>query len=229
MAHRGLEPANPRRPGTGPRRALPDNLEQATQPGLFGLRRRPIAILRRIPQPDIASRIDIAEARHHAMRAHRQHAIDDNFGPGHQRNIRPVGQIVQHKAEPAIIAAAILEAVDDTLTRQADHGCAVELGVDANRDIIGDHRHLRRVFHIAKMIDDLGHGGPSVEWRGDHDGVGPSLFGRSCMPDHPICGGIDNAGQHRQSPGGDFDRVFNDLAAGGFVMEHHLGCRAEHE
>ena len=55
---------------------------------------------------------------------------------------------------------------------------AVELDMHADRDVIGDHRHIDGLAHIAEMIDDLGLAGAGIEGRGHDDGVGAGRLRR---------------------------------------------------
>ena len=78
-------------------------------------------------------------------------------------------------------------------------GLALELGVDADRDVVGDHRHVDRRPDIAEVVDDLGLAGAGVEGRGDDDGVDAGGLRGSGMADHPVGGRIDDAGEDRHA------------------------------
>ena len=101
--------------------------------------------------------------------------------------------------------------------------------MDADRDVIGDHRHVERVPDVAEVVDDLGLAGAGVEGRGDDDGVDAGRLGRPGMADHPVGRRVDDAGEDRHAAAARFIAASMMPRARRLVVEHHLAGRAEHE
>ena len=101
--------------------------------------------------------------------------------------------------------------------------------MDADRDVVGDDRHVDRVLDVAEVVEDLVLVGDGVEGRGDDHRVDAGGLGGLGVADHPVGGGVDDAGDDRHAAVHLLDGVFEDLAAGGLADEDDLAGGAEHE
>ena len=87
--------------------------------------------------------------------------------------MRFVLEVVNQHPETAFIPTAILQATNQTLTRQVVHCVAQELDIHTHRDIVGHNRQADFIMYIAKVIDRFGLVGACVVGRGDDQPVNP--------------------------------------------------------
>ena len=127
----------------GKRRPRPSRRAGTTAPAPCA--RPPSRRLSVVPQPHVAVRIDVRETRDDAMRSHLEGVVDNDLRAGHQEDVRLVGEIEQAEAEVAVVAARVLEPCDGAFAGERHRRLALELGVDADRDVVGDHGQVDRV------------------------------------------------------------------------------------
>jgi hypothetical protein len=145
------------------------------------------------------------------MRAQIEHAVDNDLGPGHGKEIRQAGRIGKHIAERSVIPARILEPGNRAFPGERRNRRAFELDVNADRDVIGNDGYLERFAQIAEMIDDLGLAGARIKGRRGHHGIDPCRLRRAGQRDNAIGRRIDHAGKNRNPPTGALERPLDDL------------------
>ncbi len=136
-------------------------------------------------------------------------------------------QIEQCIAEIAVIAGGILQADDRAFIGKRYHGLACKLGMDADRDVVGNQRNIDRIAHHAEMIDDLGLAGDCIERSRDDDRIGANVLCGFCMGNHAVGRRVYDTGNDRNTAIRHFHRMFKNPAPVCLVIEHHLAGGTE--
>ena len=77
-------------------------------------------------------------------------------------------QVLQQHAKAALVTAAVFQRYHHLLTGQRVDGVARQLDVHADRNIVGHHRQVDRITHIAEVVQGFGLVGARVVGRGQH-------------------------------------------------------------